>query len=74
MFSLLRRPTLTWSTLMKAIQQNHRSTIYSKPPKEKIGPVQSFFAICVFAVTLLGPAGWIMHHIPDYRQRSPPQT
>ncbi|KAF1374878.1 hypothetical protein PFLUV_G00233630 [Perca fluviatilis] len=74
MFSLLRRPTLTWSTLMKAIQQNHRSTIYSKPPKENIGPVQSFFAICVFAVTLLGPAGWILHHIPDYRQRSPPQT
>lgn len=25
--------------LMKSIQQDHRSTIYSKPPKEKIGPV-----------------------------------
>ncbi|XP_044022284.1 cytochrome c oxidase subunit 8A, mitochondrial-like [Siniperca chuatsi] len=73
MFSVLRRPTVTRSRLMKAIQQNHRSNIYSKPPKEKIGPVQSVIAICVFAVTLLGPAGWIMHHIPDYRQRSPPQ-
>uniref|UniRef100_A0AAQ4QUT9 Uncharacterized protein n=1 Tax=Gasterosteus aculeatus aculeatus TaxID=481459 RepID=A0AAQ4QUT9_GASAC len=66
------RPTLTWSTLMKVIHQNHRSTISSKPPKEKIGP-QSFLAISAFAVTLLAPAGWIMHHIPDYRQRSPPQ-
>uniref|UniRef100_A0A3P8UCN1 Si:dkey-85n7.8 n=1 Tax=Amphiprion percula TaxID=161767 RepID=A0A3P8UCN1_AMPPE len=51
---------------MKDIQQNRRSSIYSKPPKEKIGP--SVFALCVFAVTLLAPAGWIMHHIPEYRQ------
>ncbi|KAK2826073.1 hypothetical protein Q5P01_020287 [Channa striata] len=71
MFSAFRKPTLSMS--LKAIQQNHRSTIYSKPPKEKVGPVQSVFVLCVFAVTLLGPAGWIVHHIPDYRQRSPPQ-
>ncbi|XP_054469183.1 COX8 domain-containing protein [Anoplopoma fimbria] len=72
MFSLLK-PMLTYSKLTKAIQQNHRSTIYSKPPKEKIGPVQSFLAMCVFAITLMAPAGWIMHHIPDYQQRSPPE-
>ncbi|XP_059210042.1 COX8 domain-containing protein [Centropristis striata] len=71
MFTLLKRPTLTWFRLMKTIQQNHRSIIYIKPPKEKIGPVQSFFALCVFAMTLLAPAGWILHHIPDYHQRSP---
>lgn len=33
----------------------------------------SVFAMCVFAVTLLGPSGWIIHHIPEYRQRSRPQ-
>lgn len=30
---------------------------------------QSVFVICVFAATLLVPAGWILHHIPEYRQR-----
>lgn len=30
---------------------------------------QSTFALCVFAVTLLAPAGWIMHHIPEYRRQ-----
>lgn len=39
MFSVLRGPTLIRSSLMKAIQQNHKSSIYSKPPKERIGPV-----------------------------------
>ncbi|XP_074547964.1 cytochrome c oxidase subunit 8A, mitochondrial [Halichoeres trimaculatus] len=72
MFSVLRSPTLTKSRLMKAVQQGQRSNIYSKPGKEKIGPGQSFFGLCVFAVTLLAPAGWIMHHIPGYRQRPPP--
>ncbi|KAK5857387.1 hypothetical protein PBY51_010637 [Eleginops maclovinus] len=72
MFSLRRRPILTWPRLTKAILQNHRS-IYSKPAKEKIGPGQSFIALFVFAATLLTPAGWIMHHIPEYRRRSPQQ-
>uniref|UniRef100_A0A668ALY8 Uncharacterized protein n=1 Tax=Myripristis murdjan TaxID=586833 RepID=A0A668ALY8_9TELE len=36
-------------------------------------PQQSLFTLSVFAVTLLAPAGWIMHHIPVYRQRPRPQ-
>ncbi|XP_069007904.1 cytochrome c oxidase subunit 8A, mitochondrial-like [Embiotoca jacksoni] len=74
MSSVFRSPSLTRLLLIKAIQQNHKSSIYSKPPKEKIGPVQSLFALCVFSVTLLAPAGWIMHHIPEYRQKSPPHA
>ncbi|CAG5866418.1 unnamed protein product [Menidia menidia] len=66
---IFNRPSLTRLLLMKAIHPNCRSTISSKPPKEKIGPVQSAFALCAFALTLLAPAGWILHHIPVYKQR-----
>ncbi|KTG40845.1 hypothetical protein cypCar_00001581 [Cyprinus carpio] len=54
------------------IVQKRNSSIYSKPPKSKIGPGQSFFIMSVFAVALLAPAGWILHHIPEYRQRAKP--
>ncbi|KAL1253694.1 hypothetical protein QQF64_015923 [Cirrhinus molitorella] len=54
------------------IVQKRNSSIYSKPPKNKIGPGQSFFIMSVFAVALLAPAGWILHHIPEYRQRAKP--
>ncbi|XP_029903184.1 cytochrome c oxidase subunit 8A, mitochondrial [Myripristis murdjan] len=47
-----------------------RSNIYSKPPKDKIGAGQSFFIMSVFAVAMLAPAAWILHHLPEYRQRS----
>uniref|UniRef100_A0A3B5R5K5 Si:dkey-85n7.8 n=2 Tax=Xiphophorus TaxID=8082 RepID=A0A3B5R5K5_XIPMA len=33
---------------------------------------QSAFALCVFGTALLVPAGWILHHVPEYRQRSTP--
>ncbi|KAL0967561.1 hypothetical protein UPYG_G00253810 [Umbra pygmaea] len=58
----------------KMILQERRSSIYSKPPKSKIGPGQSFFIMSVFAVALLAPAGWILHHIPEYRQRPRPSS
>ncbi|XP_061650243.1 uncharacterized protein LOC133487540 isoform X2 [Phyllopteryx taeniolatus] len=72
MFSALQARSLRVSKVMKAFQQDHRSIIQHKPPKDKIGPV-SAFAIGVFAVTLLAPAGWILHHIPHYRQRTSAQ-
>ncbi|XP_046691698.1 COX8 domain-containing protein [Silurus meridionalis] len=58
--------SLSWSRL---IVPNRSGSIYSKPPKTKIGPGQSLFIITVFAVALLLPAGWILHHLPEYRQR-----
>ncbi|KAG9282972.1 COX8 domain-containing protein [Astyanax mexicanus] len=58
--------SMSWA---RVIQQKRRSSIYSKPPKDKIGPGQSFFIMSVFAFALLAPAGWILHHLPEYRQK-----
>ncbi|XP_055087135.1 COX8 domain-containing protein [Periophthalmus magnuspinnatus] len=62
MLSVLTRPT------MRTILCCHR-IIYSKAPQEKIGPGKTAFVLFVFSMALLAPAGWIMHHIPEYRQR-----
>ncbi|XP_056620312.1 COX8 domain-containing protein [Triplophysa dalaica] len=56
----------------RSLLQKRDSSIYSKPAKNKIGPGQSLFIMSVFAVALLAPAGWILHHIPEYRQRPQP--
>ncbi|XP_049445286.1 COX8 domain-containing protein [Epinephelus fuscoguttatus] len=57
-------------TRPKDILRETKKTIYSKPPRNKIGATQSFFVISVFAVAMLTPAAWILHHLPEYRQRS----
>ncbi|KAJ8409068.1 hypothetical protein AAFF_G00240890 [Aldrovandia affinis] len=73
MFAVLNRATRTALLVQyRMVLLQQRPQIYSKPPKHKIGPGQSFFIMSVFAVTLLVPAGWIMHHLPEYRQRPRP--
>ncbi|KAJ7990744.1 hypothetical protein DPEC_G00290090 [Dallia pectoralis] len=71
MLTLFRGPT-GFLIRTKTVLQDHRSNVCSKPPKDLIGPGQSLLVMSVFALALLAPAGWIMHHIPVYRQRSSP--
>ncbi|KAM9840719.1 uncharacterized protein ACBR49_016075 [Aulostomus maculatus] len=52
------------------ILKESRSGIYSKPPKHRISAGQSFFVMSVFAVAMFTPAAWILHHLPEYHQRS----
>ncbi|XP_061097042.1 COX8 domain-containing protein [Conger conger] len=73
MFAVLSSATWTRSLVpSRTVLLQQRPHIYSGPPKQKIGPGQSFFIMSVFAITVLAPAGWIMHHIPEYRQRPNP--
>ncbi|KAJ8399184.1 hypothetical protein AAFF_G00415630 [Aldrovandia affinis] len=73
MFAVLRGIPQTGLLMRaKAVLQDHSSNIYSKPPKDKIGPGQTLFTMSVFAVSLLAPAGWIIRHIPEYRKRARP--
>ncbi|KAF6735833.1 hypothetical protein FQA47_002400 [Oryzias melastigma] len=56
-------------TLGEVLKESRR-TIYSKPPRHPIGAAQSFFVMMVFAAAMLTPAAWILHHLPEYRQRA----
>ncbi|XP_030261710.1 cytochrome c oxidase subunit 8A, mitochondrial [Sparus aurata] len=57
-------------TRPKEILKETKKTIYSKPPRNKISAAQSFFVMSVFTVAMLTPAAWILHHLPEYRQRA----
>ncbi|XP_053707629.1 COX8 domain-containing protein [Synchiropus splendidus] len=61
---------LTRIAARRTLQLKSSMKIHSKPPKDKIGAGQSFLVMSVFAVALLAPAAWILHHLPEYRQRS----
>ncbi|GCB68911.1 hypothetical protein scyTo_0013893 [Scyliorhinus torazame] len=71
MSAVLRR--LSGSLLLTGRQQQQhllqKASIHGKPPKEKIGPLATVVCLSVFAVTLLGPAGWILHQLPECRKR-----
>ncbi|PWA16222.1 cytochrome c oxidase subunit 8A, mitochondrial-like [Gambusia affinis] len=45
------------------------ANLYTRPPKEKIGFVESSIALVVLSATILGPSGWILAHLEDYKNR-----
>nr|XP_008294486.1 PREDICTED: cytochrome c oxidase subunit 8A, mitochondrial-like [Stegastes partitus] len=55
---------------MTGVQQ--RATyIHDKPPKDKIGVMESAFVLTVMTLTVLGPSGWILSHVDEYKTRRP---
>ncbi|XP_004082799.1 cytochrome c oxidase subunit 8A, mitochondrial [Oryzias latipes] len=46
-----------------------RANMYSKPPKENIGVVETSVGLGVFTLTILGPSGWILAHLEDYKKK-----
>ncbi|XP_031733982.1 cytochrome c oxidase subunit 8A, mitochondrial [Anarrhichthys ocellatus] len=69
MVSVFLRMMMTL-TRPKEIMKQTRKMIYSKPPRNKIGAAQSFLVMSLFAVAMLTPAAWVLHHLPQYRQQS----
>ncbi|KAK9539775.1 hypothetical protein VZT92_002275 [Zoarces viviparus] len=49
--------------------QQRASSIRGKPPKNKIGPAKTMFVLTVMTLTILGPAGWILSHLDEYKTR-----
>ncbi|XP_062911879.1 COX8 domain-containing protein [Mobula hypostoma] len=68
MSGVLRGPFGCRLSVMQSLMQ--KANIHVKPPKEKIGPLKTVLCLSVFALSLFGPAGWILHRLPEYRKRN----
>uniref|UniRef100_A0A3Q2D758 Uncharacterized protein n=1 Tax=Cyprinodon variegatus TaxID=28743 RepID=A0A3Q2D758_CYPVA len=49
--------------------QQRATYIHDKPPKDKIGGVESVFVLTVMSVAILGPSGWILSNLDHYKVR-----
>ncbi|XP_037096590.1 cytochrome c oxidase subunit 8A, mitochondrial-like [Syngnathus acus] len=45
-----------------------RANINTRPAKEKIGAVETLVGLGLFSVAILGPSGWILAHLEDYKK------
>ncbi|XP_044022972.1 cytochrome c oxidase subunit 8B, mitochondrial [Siniperca chuatsi] len=46
-----------------------RANLYTRPAKEKIGPAETAIGMSMFSLAILGPAGWILAHLEDYKKK-----
>ncbi|NXO05020.1 COX8A oxidase, partial [Rhinopomastus cyanomelas] len=42
---------------------------HSKPPQQALGLAETAVGFAALAVSCLGPAGWILAHLEDYKKR-----
>lgn len=52
---------------MATMNQPRATLIYGKPPKDPIGAAETAFVLTVMTVTLLGPSGYILSQLDDYK-------
>ncbi|XP_051240342.1 cytochrome c oxidase subunit 8A, mitochondrial [Dicentrarchus labrax] len=48
---------------------SQRASVYTRPAKEKIGPVETAIGLGMFSLAILGPSGWILAHLEDYKKK-----
>uniref|UniRef100_A0A8C2XKI0 Uncharacterized protein n=1 Tax=Cyclopterus lumpus TaxID=8103 RepID=A0A8C2XKI0_CYCLU len=68
-FTALLRARRALAQKASLMIQQRASYIRGKPPKDHIGPAQTIFVLTVMTVTILGPSGWILAHLDEYKSR-----
>ncbi|XP_040916498.1 cytochrome c oxidase subunit 8A, mitochondrial [Toxotes jaculatrix] len=46
-----------------------RASLYTTPPKGKMGPLETVVGLGMFSLAILGPSGWILAHLEDYKKK-----
>ncbi|KAJ8366743.1 hypothetical protein AAFF_G00342750 [Aldrovandia affinis] len=46
-----------------------RASLYSKPAKDALGPVETGVGLAMFTMAILGPSGYILSHIESYKKK-----
>ncbi|KAG7279183.1 hypothetical protein CRUP_024384 [Coryphaenoides rupestris] len=48
---------------------SQRATMHTRPAKETIGAAETAIGLGMFSLAILGPSGWVLAHLEDYKKR-----
>ncbi|TNM86326.1 hypothetical protein fugu_006556 [Takifugu bimaculatus] len=54
---------------MRGHAVSQRSNIYTRPAKGKVGAMETAIGLGLFSLAILGPSGWILAHLEDYKKK-----
>ncbi|XP_033991014.1 cytochrome c oxidase subunit 8A, mitochondrial-like [Trematomus bernacchii] len=70
MSGLLRTIARRAAPVLRGHTVTQKANVYSAPAKEKIGPLETVVALTMFSLAILGPSGWILCHLEDYKKKA----
>ncbi|KAG1940486.1 cytochrome c oxidase subunit 8B, mitochondrial [Pimephales promelas] len=56
-------PVLRGSTIVQ------RANIASRPAKDALGPTETAVGLTLFSLAILGPAGWVLANLENYKKK-----
>ncbi|XP_076604938.1 cytochrome c oxidase subunit 8A, mitochondrial [Chaetodon auriga] len=65
---LLRTLARRAAPVLRGQTVSQRASLYTKPAKDKVGPVETAIGLGLFSLVILGPSGWILAHLEDYKK------
>ncbi|KAF7655078.1 hypothetical protein LDENG_00061010 [Lucifuga dentata] len=69
MSGLLRTLTSRAAPALRGSTVTQRANIYTRPAKEKIGVMETTIGMSLFSLAILGPAGWVLAHLEEYKKK-----
>ncbi|XP_054470449.1 cytochrome c oxidase subunit 8B, mitochondrial-like [Anoplopoma fimbria] len=69
MSGLLRTVARRAAPVLRGHAVTQRASLFAGPAKEKIGPLETIIGLGFFALAILGPSGWILAHLEDYKKK-----
>ncbi|KAK5856955.1 hypothetical protein PBY51_010230 [Eleginops maclovinus] len=69
MSGLLRIVTRRAAPVLRGHTITQKANVFGAPAKENIGPVETGIALAMFSLAILGPSGWILAHLEDYKKK-----
>ncbi|CAL8271075.1 unnamed protein product [Merluccius merluccius] len=69
MSGLLKTAAARVAPALRANMITQRATLYTRPAKEKIGTLETVIGLGMFSLAILGPSGWILAHLEEYKKK-----
>ncbi|KAM6912434.1 cytochrome c oxidase subunit 8A, mitochondrial [Xenentodon cancila] len=69
MSGLLRTTSSRAAAVLRGLSVTQKANVFTRPPKEKIGALETCIGIGMFSLAILGPSGWILAHLEDYKKK-----
>ncbi|XP_054652892.1 cytochrome c oxidase subunit 8A, mitochondrial [Dunckerocampus dactyliophorus] len=69
MSGLLRTIATRVTPTLRGFTVSQKANVYTKPAKENIGAMETAIGLGMFCLAILGPSGWILAHLEDYKKR-----
>ncbi|KAM4541532.1 cytochrome c oxidase subunit 8A, mitochondrial [Fundulus diaphanus] len=66
---LLRTVASRAAPVLRGHTVTQTANLYTRPAKEKIGVLETTIAMGFFTVAILGPSGWVLAHLEDYKKK-----